>query len=242
MPDWILALDASTPVPAIALGRVDGDEATLVVSHEHQSRANQASATIVPRIEEMVGEAGISMADLTGLACGQGPGTFTGSRVAVATAKGLALGLALPVHPVSTLAALAASARVDGSVLALLDARRGQVYGALFSCEGDQIAAQSEERCIELAQLANELELGDGVVAYGPGVSPYLEQLPERLRATARPAAGLSSAGLWRASLSARATQAAVEPEDLTVSYLRASYAEMGINTPKRPVKKSPFV
>lgn len=242
MSDWVLALDASTPVPAIALGRIEDGKSHLAVTHEHQSRANQASASIVPKIEEMVAQAGITMNDVRGLACGRGPGTFTGSRVAVATAKGLALGLGLGVYPISTLAALAASAGVDGTVLALLDARRGQVYGALFSCDSDQISPRSEERCIELAQLLGELDVDDDVVAYGPGVDPYVEQLPEAWRTRARGAAGLSAPGLWRATVSAFAHTKPVPPEELSVSYLRASYAEMGINAPKRPVKKSPFV
>ncbi len=251
---WMLCLDASAPRTCVALGRIDDDNAGFVgpsgpkgfvLTDEAEDGANQTSERLHERLAAMLDEAAFAATGVRWIACGRGPGTFTGTRVAVSTAKGLAIGLGLPIVPVSTLAALAASAGHEGRVLALLDARRGQVYGGLFGCSSGGIEALSDERVIELGTLIEELGdavVGDDVIAFGPGCRPYAEQLPEELRARAVDAPGPSAMGLWRASVTALRAGVTVDPGELQVSYLRMSYAEMGINTPKRAVFKSPFV
>ncbi len=238
---WILCLDASAPRTCVALGFVEGERDELIVADEREDRANQTSKRLHLRLAAALASAGLVAKQLGAIAGGRGPGTFTGSRVAVATVKGLALGLGVPVVPVSTLAALAATCERDGPTLALLDARREQVYGAVFEV-GARIEARSPERVTELAKLVAELPEQTGLRAIGPGCGPYAEQLPESLRNDAATIPGPSARGLWRATVSAWRTGAAVDADEFTVSYLRQSYAEMGINTPKRPVYKSPFV
>ncbi|WP_157596054.1 tRNA (adenosine(37)-N6)-threonylcarbamoyltransferase complex dimerization subunit type 1 TsaB [Plesiocystis pacifica] len=259
---WMLCLDASAPQTCVALGRVHAEGAELVVRDTEADGANQTSERLHLRLRAALDAAGIAPRDLATVACGRGPGTFTGTRVAVATAKGLALSLGIPVVPVSTLAALAASSpQLDpgqpGHVLALLDARRRQVYGALFSLGGPTpeavaITARSPERVIELATLIEELdetlaalrEAGETPWVHGPGCGPYAEQLPEDLAQRALLAPGPTAEGLWRASLAALgpARAGAVDPGAFGVTYLRQSYAEMGINKPKRKPYRSPFV
>lgn len=236
---WMLCLDASAPRTCVALGRVDRDE--LQVADELEDRANQTSTTLELRLRRALAQAGISPAQLGALACGRGPGTFTGSRVAVATAKGLALGLGLPIVPVSTLAALAGSSSVDGRVLALLDARRQQVYGGVFEV-GAEVVAVGGEQVIELAQLLAARDDIDELSAIGPGCGAYADQLPASLRERSSVAPGPTAAGLWRASVSAWRAGSAVDPGAFSVCYLRESYAEMGIHKPKRPPYSSPFV
>lgn len=238
---WMLCLDASAPRTCVALGYLDGDRAELVVADEREDGANQTSETLHLRLAAALTNAGITARELSVIASGRGPGTFTGSRVAVATVKGLALGLSLPIVPVSSLAALAASSTIDGPTLALLDARRGQVYGAVFEV-GERIEPRSEERVIELASLLAELPEIDSLQAIGPGCQPYAEQMPESLRSRSYPSSGPSARGLWRAAVSAWRAGERVDADELSVSYLRQSYAEMGINTPKRRPYKSPFV
>lgn len=238
---WMLCVDASAPRTCVALGWIDGDTDALVVADEREDRSNQASEQLHLRLEAALAEAGIQARELAAVAGGRGPGTFTGSRVAVATVKGIALALACPIVPVSTLAALAASSPSDGPVLALLDARRGQVYGALYEL-GAAVEARSPERVTELAALMAELPDMTGALALGPGCGPYAEQLPEALRATATTIPGPSAAGLWRAAVSAWRAGDRAEVGDFTVRYLRESYAEMGVHTPKRAPYKSPFV
>ena len=243
---WFLGLDCSAPRTNVVLGRVDDQGNELVVADDRQDRANQTSQTLDLRLKAALDQAGITPAQLDAVACGRGPGTFTGSRVAVATAQGIALGLGVPVIPVSTLAALAASGPREGRILALLDARRSQVYGAVFELgdDEDSVALRGEERVTELSTLLASLpedEL-DGCVAIGPGCEPYAEQMPASMRERALPGPGPSARGLWRATLAARRVQGGIDPGELQVHYLRQSYAEMGINKPKRPVFKSPFL
>jgi tRNA threonylcarbamoyladenosine biosynthesis protein TsaB len=239
---WMLCLDASAPRTCVALGRVDGDgEAVdLQVQDELEDRANQTSTTLEPRLRAALAKVGIAATQLGVIACGRGPGTFTGSRVAVATAKGLGLGLGLPIVPVSTLAALAGSSPVDGRVLALLDARREQVYAGVFEV-GASVVAVGEERVIELAELLAGRGDLDQLTAIGPGVGAYAEQLPESLRERSIVTPGPTAAGLWRAAVSAWRAGASVDAGAFSVCYLRESYAEMGIHKPKRPPYVSPF-
>ncbi len=253
-PGLVLALDASSPRTVLALGRIlSGGGHELIATEAIEARANQTSALLDERLAGLLERAGVGPGELGALACGRGPGTFTGSRVAVATVKGLALGLGLPVVPISTLAALAASSESDGELLALLDARRSQVYGAVFGIYGERVEPRSEARVIELAGLLAGLRDDpnpgarspldvDALIPIGPGCQPYAEQLPPALGARAQHVIGPTPEGLWRACVAAHAAGSLVDPAALSVDYLRASYAEMGINKPKRPRYHSPLV
>lgn len=251
-PSWILTFDASTPRCAIAVGRVDVAAGThqLVVGDDEDGAADhQASAQLMPRVERALLRAGIEPRALAAVGCGRGPGTFTGTRVAVASAKGLAYGLGLPVIGVSTLAAVGASVEHDGPVLALLDARRGEVYGGRFACVGlgrealPEVTAEDEERVAPLAELLQGLApWPEGLRVVGSGVEPYRHALPESLAVTAQPLPGPTAAGLWAATVAAWSTARVLHPAALDAVYLRASYAEIGIHPPKRPFVKSPFV
>lgn len=237
--DWMLAFDASAPRSCVALGRIAGELDELRFEDENEDGANQTSERLHERIADVLARAGITARELGWIACGRGPGTFTGTRVAVALAKGLGIGLGRPIIGVSTLAALACSAEHEGRVLALLDARREQVYGALFDRSAGGIAS-SEERVIELRELIADLgDLAD-VVAFGPGCGPYADHLPEGMPATI--VGGPSARGLWQASVAAWRVGPHGDAATLEVCYLRRSYAEMGVHVPKRAVFKSPWV
>jgi tRNA threonylcarbamoyladenosine biosynthesis protein TsaB len=95
------------------------------------------SADLLPTLAELLEQGGTGWDDVTAIAVGVGPGTFTGLRIGIATARGLAQGLGVPLHPVSSLEALAASiaagaGAVPGTpILPLIDAKRGQVFASL---------------------------------------------------------------------------------------------------------------
>ena len=89
----------------------------------------------MPAVADVMGRAGVGWRDLDAIAVGVGPGTFTGLRIGIATARALAAATGLPLRPVSSLAALAAGIEAPLR-LALIDARRGEVFGALY--EGDE--------------------------------------------------------------------------------------------------------
>jgi tRNA threonylcarbamoyladenosine biosynthesis protein TsaB len=246
---WLLALDASTPRAAVAVGWIDAAAGTqALVVGDDDDEADQASATLTTRIARALERAGIGARALAAVACGRGPGTFTGTRVAVATAQGLAYGLGRPVVPVSTLAAVATSGGRAGTVLAVLDARRGEVYGARWRCESrgagelPRVHALDEERVATLESwLADIAPWPADLSVVGSGAAAYGAAIPAELAGAALPLPGPTAAGLWAASVVAFAGGQACHPAALEAVYLRASYAELGVHTPKRPFVRSPF-
>ena len=243
MHGWLLALDTSTPRTALALGTIDGSAARLVVAATHDDAGRPASALLGPRIAALLADARISPRELAAVACGRGPGMFTGSRVALATAKGLALALDVPLFGLSTLAVIAGAADRGGPTLALLDARRGDVYAATFVVDADGPARLSEDRCCPIAQVLADMspELLPTIRPLGPGVAACAGELPPELRARAQELPGADGAGLWAAAARAAAHEAPDDVATLDAVYLRASYAELGLNTPKRTAYRSPF-
>ena len=126
----VLALDTSTEYLSLAL-LLDGE--TLV----RETHAGQRHSELtLPMLETLLAEAGVSLGSLDGLAFGQGPGSFTGIRIACGIAQGLAFGADLPVVGIPTLLALAAQSD-HPRVIACLDARMREVYHAVYVRDGD---------------------------------------------------------------------------------------------------------
>lgn len=167
----ILGLDCSTPATAVGLAR-DGEE-TLRARHdpERGDRPGHASQ-LLPLCNALLGRAGLRFADLDRVAVGLGPGTFTGLRIAIATARGLAHAGGAQLTGVPTLEVLAAGARVS-AVLALLDARRGEAFAAAY-LDGVPIvpAAALPPEALEVrardaaTRHPGTLAVGDGAVAF----------------------------------------------------------------------------
>jgi tRNA threonylcarbamoyladenosine biosynthesis protein TsaB len=129
----ILALDASTEICAVALGGEEGFEERAEIAGQRHSEL------LLPMIRLLLADAGTSLQALDGVAFGAGPGSFTGLRIACGIAQGLALGAALPLVGISTLAAMAEVARQRGAcarVVAALDARMHEVYVAAYEYDG----------------------------------------------------------------------------------------------------------
>ncbi len=132
---FTLAIDTATEVVAVGLGRreADGNE-VLVVRDEAVPRA--AMSRLLPLVRDVLSDVAVAVEDLDEVVVGRGPGSFTGVRIGVATAKGITHGLDIPLYGVGTLDAVAAlSATEDGLVGIVGDAMRGEVYPCLFRCE-----------------------------------------------------------------------------------------------------------
>ncbi|MBI5489926.1 MAG: tRNA (adenosine(37)-N6)-threonylcarbamoyltransferase complex dimerization subunit type 1 TsaB [Deltaproteobacteria bacterium] len=127
----ILAFDTSTDTAVVAVGR---GSRPLAIRHEPAPRAYDEG--LVPRIVEALQEADVRAEDLEVVACGCGPGSFTGLRIALATAKGYAFALGLPLVLVPSTGAMAAAVRGCRSVVAVLDAKRGQIFAQAFDLHG----------------------------------------------------------------------------------------------------------
>jgi tRNA threonylcarbamoyladenosine biosynthesis protein TsaB len=170
----ILAFDTATPATALALSLPDGGLATR--RHEPAEGERPGHATrLLPLALELLDEAGIDWPALDRLAVGVGPGTFTGVRIGVATARALAQAHALPLVGISTLRALAVGAEPAptglGATLAVLDARRGEAFAAAWAPDGGELltpaALAPEALAAAVSGLpAPVLGIGDGAIRF----------------------------------------------------------------------------
>jgi tRNA threonylcarbamoyladenosine biosynthesis protein TsaB len=161
----IVGFDTSTAATSACVLRADGEAFEHVPAPERLLEPPGHSRELLPAVEELMGRAGTGWADVDGVAVGVGPGAFTGLRIGVATARALATAAHIPVHPVSSLAALAAGIG-EPLALPLIDAKRGEVFGALFE-RGEQVVEPFAARPEQVAERAGR-ELA-GAVAAGDG-------------------------------------------------------------------------
>ncbi|ABG03778.1 peptidase M22, glycoprotease [Rubrobacter xylanophilus DSM 9941] len=165
----ILALDASTSVVSVALARAAGGGRRMLAEISLEDRG--ASEGLLPAVHAALGLCGEELGSVERIVVGVGPGTFTGIRIAAATARSLALGSGIPLCANTTLAALAAPAlSVSGEVLAVLDAKRGEVFAQPFASGGPS----GEIVCSrpgELRAAGSPLVVGDGAVRYREALS-----------------------------------------------------------------------
>jgi tRNA threonylcarbamoyladenosine biosynthesis protein TsaB len=131
----LLGLDTSTAAASACVLRADGEWFEVAPPPERLGRPPAHASELMPAVAEVMSRADVGWGDLDAIAVGVGPGMFTGLRIGIATARGLARGSGLPLRPVSSLAALAAGIEAPLR-LPLIDARRGEVFGALY--KGDE--------------------------------------------------------------------------------------------------------
>ncbi len=173
----ILAIETATEACSAAL-LIEGD-----VIQRYQLAPRQHVTLILPFVDELMAEAGVTVKQLDAVAFGRGPGSFTGLRIAAGITQGIAFGADLPVIPVSTLAALAqGAARQEGAsqVLATLDARMQEVYWGAYQLDdtGLMRLIGEEAVCAPDAVICPE---GSDWQAAGDGWSSYTEALNKRL-------------------------------------------------------------
>jgi tRNA threonylcarbamoyladenosine biosynthesis protein TsaB len=169
----VLAFDTSTSLCSVAVFVEQTIYQQVQVAQHNHSRL------LLPMIDAVLSEAKLSLEDIQGIAYGQGPGSFTGVRIAASTAQGLAFGRQLPTLGCSSLSMLAypvLQARSDiMHIFCALDARMNEVYFAHFECHGDRIHLIGEERLMTpsavqtyIAQYANQASVcvGEGFQAY----------------------------------------------------------------------------
>lgn len=141
------------------------------------------SQMMMPQVEEMFKLCGIDPKTVDAFAAAVGPGSFTGVRIGVATAKAMAQAAQKPCIAVSTLEALAYSSRYfDGIIAPILDARRNQVYNALFDCKKGSATRMTPDRALALSELLEELkELNKDVIFMGDGTLVFENEIREAL-------------------------------------------------------------
>ena len=174
----LLVLDTATG--ATVAGVAIGD---AVIERRHDPAPGERPghiAELLPLAEAALAEAGVTLAAVARVAVGVGPGSFTGLRIGIATARALAHATGAPAVGISTLGALAVAAGTDEPVLAVLDARRGEAFAALWhgGQEIEPARALAPERLGELAARA-ALAVGDGAVRFREQLEPAGVMVPE---------------------------------------------------------------
>lgn len=178
----LLGFDTSTAATSACLLRSDGEVFERVAPVETLSAAPAHAAELLPAVEDVMTRAEVDWPQVAAIAVGQGPGTFTGLRIGIATARGLAQSHGIGLRPVSSLAALAAGAGAP-LVVALIDAKRGELFAALYAGSHqmwDPFVATPQRISERLVAAGlSPLAVGDGSLrsrdvleAAGVGVAP----------------------------------------------------------------------
>lgn len=217
----LLALETSTEACSVAVWR-DGE-----VLERFEIAPRRHAELALPWAQELLAEMGLARTRLDAVAVGRGPGAFTGVRLGMALAQGIALGLGLPMLPVSTLAALAMGATRPGPVLAAIDARMGEVYAGAFVHLGDDVRPLG----VETVCAPDEVELPAAEGAWqgtGTGFAAVEAALQARLSAQVPlvDAAALPhAADVARLAAKAWDRGELVAPERVEPAYLRDNVA-----------------
>lgn len=146
----ILSIDTTTKVATVAVVELNTvlSEVSLGVQRNHAER-------ILPAVDYALREAGVKRESLVSIAVGSGPGSFTGLRIGMSLAKGLAEGLGIPLVPVSTLEVLASQCRLySGYVIPLLDAQREQFYTGVFRISLSEVQRVTEDQVVGKAEFS----------------------------------------------------------------------------------------
>ncbi|MBE6549027.1 MAG: tRNA (adenosine(37)-N6)-threonylcarbamoyltransferase complex dimerization subunit type 1 TsaB [Ruminococcaceae bacterium] len=220
----ILSLDTSATVASAAL--CDGER---LLAEYTLNNGNTHSETLLPMVESLLAHFGITTDDIDIFAASTGPGSFTGVRIGAATLKGLAFGKNKPCVSVSTLEAIAENLNVHkGLICPVMNARRSQVYTALFRSDGEKLTRLIPDSAISLSELDELLcEYGEPVAFCGDGYGITVSAIekttvyhvPERLRHQ-------SAYSVAQVALRNYLSDDYTDDAKLTVTYLRPSQAE----------------
>lgn len=221
----ILAFESSAKAASVALME---DGILLGECFQHSGKTH--SATLMPMAQSLLKDCDLAPGDLDVVAVAKGPGSFTGVRIGVAAAKGLAWAAEKPVCGVSTLLGMATQmAHMEGVICPVMDARRQQVYNALFESDGKNLTRLTEDRAISLEDLKKELETcKKKIFLVGDGAKLCYNTLKDELDLVYPPqflemqrASGVAMAAYAMAQAGELTTA-----QEITPNYLRLSQAE----------------
>ena len=206
-------------------------DGTKLLGESYQNTGLTHSQTLMVMAEDMLKQCGKSAADIQAVAVAEGPGSFTGVRIGVAAAKGFAWGKEIPCYGVSTLEAMAESLGIyEGYICPAMDARRSQVYNALFRVEKGIISRVAEDRAIALADLKEELLTLDGpIFLVGDGSTLTYNTLKDSVENLILPPEHrMHQRAVGVGLVAARMAAEGLAPSggELTPNYLRLSQAE----------------
>ncbi len=222
----ILALESSATACSVALC-----EDEKLIAQTFQNSGLTHSRTLMPMAQSLLDQCGQTLADVDVVAVAAGPGSFTGLRIGVSTAKGLAWAGDKPCAPCSTLESMAWQlAHVDGIIIAAMDARRNQVYNAVFRAHDGKLERLSPDRAIGLGELEEEIKkLEEVKILVGDGARLCYNEWQERVKDLRLAPVHLRWQTAWgvaRAALELARTDKLISGEQLAPVYHRLSQAE----------------
>lgn len=222
----ILAFETSAKAASVALLEDD-----RLLGESYQNTGLTHSQTLMSMAEDLIKSCGYTPQDIEAVAVAAGPGSFTGVRIGVAAAKGFAWGRELPCYGVSTLEAMALNLGVyQGYILPVMDARRDQVYTALFHADCGKYTRIREDRAISLQELGEDIQnLSEPIFLVGDGSVLCYNTLSEKVPALVCPPEHRMhqrAAGVGLAACRKRAEGASCDGAALIPNYLRLSQAE----------------
>ena len=223
----ILAFDGTAKCASCAVLR---DDACL--GEYNIDNGLTQSELLLPMAESLMKSLKLNFSDVDLYATSVGPGSFTGVRIGAALVKGLAFGRDIPCASVSTLDALAENARgLCGIIVPAMDARRGQVYTAIFRCDGENMEKLTEDMAISIKDLASMLrEYGDEhIYLVGDGYEVARKGLTEdglTIEITPKALRNESAASVARVALRQYKEGKTVSDSELSPTYLRLPQAE----------------
>ena len=219
----ILAFETSAKAGSVAL-----HDGKTLLGESYCNTGLTHSQTLMVMAEDLMKSCGVTPKDVTGVAVAAGPGSFTGVRIGVAAAKGFAWGAELPCYGVSTLEAMALQlGAYSGYVVPVMDARRAQVYNALFRADEGKLTRLREDRAISIEELSRELKELDGpIFLVGDGSLLCYNTLKEQLPALALPPEHRMHQRAAGVALAALENPGSGDGAALTPNYLRLSQAE----------------
>ena len=222
----ILAFETSAKAASVALL-----EPPRLLGEVYQNTGLTHSQTLLVMAENLLKQCGKTAQDVTAVAAAHGPGSFTGVRIGAAAAKGFSWGRDIPCCGVSTLEAMAEGLGVwDGYVCPVMDARRSQVYNALFRAERGTLTRLAPDRAVSLTELGEEIKnLEKPVFLVGDGAVLCYNTLSKDIPALVLPPEHrMHQRAVGVAILAARQAAAGLAPSggELTPNYLRLSQAE----------------
>ena len=220
----MLSFESSAKAASVALTREDGS----LVAISTQSSGLTHSRTLLPMAEDLLKNTEIGWDEIDAYAVAAGPGSFTGIRIGIATVKGLAWAREKGCVGVSTLAAMAWNGLTwHGPICCVMDARRSEVYNALFRSEGEKLFRLCPDRAISLDALCEELSAPDGdpPLLIGDGAELTANFLRERGLPFCLAPAPLRMQNAWGVAMEAKDLPLQ-SSADLLPVYLRLSQAE----------------
>ncbi len=232
----ILSIETSTGCGSVSLTSGTLTDGSILAEYTHRPDVTH-SRRLLGNIEQIMDALDLDWSQLDGIAVSVGPGSFTGLRIGMAAAKGIAMATGLPLLGISSLDGLAAQCiGVEKQVCVVLDARKKQLYAACYKKMGEAQAPVKVSGEVSILPQQLAAEIAEPTLLAGPGSMVYKEILTANPLIECVPTALIQPRAAWIGFLAARELEGGnvISPASLTPSYVRGSEAEINLQKKKK--------